>query len=203
MSSIKDLVYRLWDRLDGGLATDDSAHTYRELKGYITSGIALALKQNFYESLNADEYRYGSDNISITITQQVEEDAVTGLKYVDIPFKTINVAGNRLNSITSPNPVQRGATRYTPQRKEEVFVGSLQPKVPCVVLYYKEDNKFYFYNGDVKDTNVKVTQKYALPTDDEVDLGLDEYENQILQQAMSLTMQVLPSDRSNDGVPIN
>jgi hypothetical protein len=202
MASTKELVYRLWRKLEGGYIPDDSKFTYRELKGYIRSGIGLALKQNYYESLNADEYRYGADTISATSTITVQTDAVTGLKFITLPASTINVAGNRQNIVTSKNPVARYTTSYVPVRAEEVFVARMQPSIPCVVLYYKEGSKLFFYNGEVTDKEVKLTQRYALPDDDDADLGLDDYENQILAQAMQLIINPqIPSDRANDGVP--
>lgn len=198
--TIKNLIYKLWRRLSGGNIPDDSPYTYKELRGYIVGGVLETLKANYYEQLNSNEYRYGSDDITTTSTEEVKTDEATGLKYVDIPFQTIKVAGNRMLSITSPNPISTSAIRYVPVREEEVFVTNLQPPIPCVVLYYRSDNKAYFFNQKNLDKEVKINQKYALPTDDEADLILPESENIIIERALRLFgMLQIPSDGNNDG----
>lgn len=201
-TTLKELVYRLWRRLDGGQENDDSKFTYRELKGYVKSAIAQSLKANYYETLNTgDEFRYGSDNISVTTTQTVKFDEETGLKYIDVPTETIAVAGNRQTSITSANPVSRYATQYIPVRNEEKFVARFQPTIPCVVLYYREGKKLFFYNNEVNDKTVKLNQKYAIPDDDNAEITMPtDAENGVIVTAMQIMGVVIPSDRSNDGV---
>lgn len=201
MATIKEMVSRLWRRLDGGEPTDDSKFTYRELKGYIISGIAQSLKANYYESNNGgEEFKYGSDNISITTKQTVKLDAETGLKYIEVPTETIAVAGNRQTSITSLNPVSRYATTFVPVRNEEKSVARMQPAIPCVVLYYREDKKLFFYNNEVADTTVKLNQKYAIPNDDNAEITMPaDAENGVIATAMQIMGVVVAADKDNNG----
>lgn len=202
-TTLKSLVYRLWHRLDGSIPNDDSKYTYRELKGYVKSAIAQSLKANYYETLNADEFRYGADNISATTTQTVKEDEETGLKYIDVPTETIAVAGNRQTSITSANPVSRYATQYIPVRNEEKFVARFQPTIPCVVLYYREGKKLFFYNSEVNDKVVKLNQKYAIPDDDNAEITMPtDAENGVIVTAMQIMGVPVASDRDNNGVSL-
>lgn len=201
--TIKTLTFLLWRRLSGGNISDDSPYTYKELREYIVSGVLEGLKANYYEQLNSNEYRYGSDDITTTTTQQVKVDGDTGLQYIDVPLQSIKVAGNRMLSITSSNPVSVTAVRYIPIRREEVFVTNLQPPIPCVVTYYREDNKAFFFGNKVDEKSLKVNQKYTLPTDDDADLTLPESEGAIIERALRLLGQQFPADRSNDGVPPN
>lgn len=203
MSSIKTITYLLWRRIEGGDIPQTSRYTYKELREYAVSGLLESLKANYYEQLNSNEYRYGSDDITTTTTQQVKVDEVTGLQYVDVPLQTIKVAGNRMLSITSNNPVAVTAVRYVPVRREEVFVINLQPPVPCVVPYYREDNKAFFFGAKVDEKSLKVNQKYTVPTDDDAELTLPESEGAIIERALRLLGQQFASDRSNDGVPPN
>lgn len=197
------MVFKLWMNLDGGLPADDSRYTYKELRLYVRSAIAIGLKQNFYENLNSDEYRYGADNISVTSKVEVKYEDATGLNYIDAPTETISVAGNRLTSISSPNPFARYAITYVPIRQEELIHVRNQPSIPCVIMFYRDGNKLYFLNGEVKDKEVKLTQKYTIPEDDNTELSIPEdIENGIIDIARRLILNpVIPSDRNNDGVP--
>lgn len=203
MSSIKTLTFLLWRRLEGGDIPDSSKFTYKEIREYIVAGVLEGLKANYYEQLNSNEYRYGADDITTTTTQQVKVDDVTGLQYVDVPLQSIKVAGNRMLSITSSNPVAVTAVRYVPVRREEVFVANLQPPIPCVVQYYREDGKAFFFGSKVDEKSLKVNQKYTLPTDDDAELTLPESEGAIIERALRLLGQQFPSDRNIDGVPNN
>lgn len=203
MSSIKTLTFLLWRRLSGGDIPTDSPWTFKELREYIVAGVLEGLKANYYEQLNSNEYRYGADDITTTTTQQVKVDDVTGLQYVDVPLQSIKVAGNRMLSITSSNPVAVTAVRYVPVRREEVFVANLQPPIPCVVQYYREDGKAFFFGSKVDEKSLKVNQKYTLPTDDDAELTLPESEGAIIERALRLLGQQFPADRNIDGVPNN
>ena len=201
MSSIKNLTYQLWRRLANGEPSDDDGHTYEELAMYIRQGLAVALKANFYESLNNSEYKYNNVPITVTTKQTIQIDE-EGLQYVEIPQQSITVAG-RMLSITSPNPVSTLAVRYIPMRYEEVAVAKNQPPIPCVVLYYREGNKAIFYNYVTEDTVVKVNQKYTLPTDDNADIVLPDAESMILENALKLLgHQISVADMQNNGSPI-
>lgn len=201
--TIKELTYQLWRRLSKGDIPDDTPHTYLELSLYVRQGLAIALKGNYYEVINNSDYKYNTADVTTTTIQTVKTDVATGLKYVDIPHKSVAVSSTRMLSITSVNPVSSTAVRYIPVRDEEVSVGRLQPPIPCVVLFYKDDNKAFFYNNEVKDTKVKVNQKYALPVDDNAEISIPEAGSIIIENALRLMGQ-LPqvSDRNNDGVPI-
>lgn len=203
MSSIKNLTYRLWRRVEGGNIGDDSRYTYEELAGYIRQGVAIALKGSYYEVINSSEYKYNDANLTVSTKQTVTTDSDTGLKYVDIPLKSITISGSRALSITSVNPVSTTAVRYIPIREEEVMVAKLQTPIPNVVLYYRMDDRAYFYNKAVTETEVKVNQKYTLPTDDDAEITVPEAEATILENALRLMGQ-LPTigDRDNNGVPI-
>jgi hypothetical protein len=203
MTTIKELVFRLHRKLDGGSITDDSKYTYKELLGYIRSGLKALMKTPYYEALNLDDSRYGADNVSVTTTNTISLDTVTGLKYITTTNETIAVAGNRQVNITSANPVSRYAVTYIPIRQEEVLVNRLQDQIPCVVLFYREGNRFYLFNGETKEKTVKLTERYAIPTDEDAEIvGGEDVANQVIQQAMQLLMNgQVPSDRSNDGVP--
>lgn len=201
-NTVRDLTFRLWRRLENGDIPDDSRFTYKELSGYIKSAIAGALKANFFENLNANEYRYAGD-FTKTTPKTVDTDD-NGLQYVNIPYSTIKVPNNnRFLSITSTNPVSRFSVNYIPMREEEVFVAKLQPDVPGVVLFYTQQDKIFFYNNNVSDTTVNVHQKYTIPNDDDADIGLTESENQIIEAALRLLGQPTISDRDNNGVPIS
>lgn len=195
----------LWQKLDGSPPTDDSKYSYEELKGYVRGALAAALKANYFEQLNADEFRYGDDSITSVYKVNVQLDSDSGLKYIEIPATTIAVPNSNRNvNISSANPVNRFSVDFIPTRKEEVFLGKFQKSIPCVVLFYREADRFYFYNEDFKDSAVKVVQKYSLPTDDETDIGIpEEYVPQIIQTAEVLLQTQRPSDRVNDGVPIS
>ncbi len=203
MSSIKQLTYAVWRQLSGDNISDDSPYTYKQLRIYVQAGILESLKANYYEQLNSNEYRYGADDLTTTVTQTVKTDEATGLQYVDIPNQTIKVAGNRLLSITSTNPVSSSAISYVPVRQEEVFVLKFQPPIPCVVQYYRQDGKAYFFNAKTEDKKVNVNQKYTLPTDDDADISLPESEGTVIERALRLLSAQFPADRNNDGVPRN
>jgi len=201
--NIRTTTFALWRHLEGGDIPESSKYTYKELREYVVAAYLESLKANYYEQLNSNEYRYGASDITTTTTQEVKVDDVTGLQYIDIPLQTIKVAGNRMLSITSPNPVSTSAIQYIPVRDEEVFVAKLQPPIPCVVLYYRSDGKAYFFNQKTLDKKVKTNQKYALPTDDDAELTLPESEGAVLERCLRLWGQQYPSDRNLDGVPNN
>lgn len=202
--NIKTLTYLLWHRLEGSRIPDDSKYTYRELKSYIVSGIAKALRDSYFEQRNLEDYKYGDDSITTTYKTAVQTDSETGLKYVPLTNKTISMAGGRFTMINSTNPVGKLAKTYVPIRLEERIVVSKQPCVPNVVYFYKEEGKAYFYGEQVTESSVYVSDRYAIPTDDDAELTLPaEFENNVLQQALQLLLpNQLPSDRQNNGVPI-
>lgn len=204
MSTLKELTYRLWRRLDGGNISDDTKYTYRELVGYIKAGIADALKQSYFEQRNLEDFKYGDDSISATYKATVRYDSEKGLNYVDVKSKTISIAGNRFTSISDVNPVSRFSTMYVPIRTEEILVRRLQPQIPCVVMFYREDGKLYFYNQEVKVKEVRVSDRYAIPTDDNSEMSFpSEFENKVLQAAFMIIMNpTVQPDRANDGVPL-
>ena len=197
----KDLVYRLWRHLENGAIPDDSKYTFTELKGYVRAGLKALMKLSYYNDLNGDDTRYGSDNISVTTTNTIALDSVTGLKYITTTNETIIVAGNRQVNITSSNPVSRYAVNYIPIRQEEVLVNRLQDQIPCVVLYYREGNRYYLFNGETKEKTVKLTERYAIPTDDTAEIvGGEDVANQVIQQALQIIMNgQVPSDKENNG----
>ena len=199
--NIKSLVYTLWRKLDGGEPSDDSKYNYSELKGYIRSGLKALMKLGYYNDINGDEFRYGADNLSVTTTNTIALDSVTGLKYITTTNETIVVAGNRQVNITSSNPVARFAVNYIPIRQEEVLVNRLQDQIPCVVLYYREGNRYYLFNGETKEKTVKLTERYAIPTDDTAEIvGGEDVANQVIQQALQIIMNgQVPSDKENNG----
>ena len=201
--NIKTLTYLLSRRVDGGLITDDSRYTYRELKSYIVAGIASALKNSYFEQRNLEDYKYGDDSITTTYKTTIQTDSETGLKYVPLENKTISIAGGRFTNISSVNPIGKYAKNYVPIRLEERIIVANQPCVPNVVYFYKQDGKAFFYGETPTEYSVYVSDRYAIPTDDEAELTLPaEFENNIIQQALQLLLpnQVL-SDRQNNGVP--
>lgn len=201
----EEIVYAIWRKLEGGFIPDDTRYTYRELRLHVRGALAEALKQDYFAQLNADEFRYVGDSISVRYKAAVSVNPDTGLKTITIPATQINVPSSLRNlSITSLNPVSLFATKFIPVRAEEVFVGQLQPPIPCAVLYYQTGKNIEFYNAEFDDESVMVTQKYALPKDDKVDLGIPE---EALPNIIKLVEQQLnpqrASDRDNNGVPIN
>ena len=206
MSSVREIVYRVWRILEGGNISDDSKRTYRELKGYVISGIADSLKKSYYEQRNIEDFKYGDDAITTSYKTTVATDTDTGLKYAALNNTTISIAGNRFTAINSVNPVNKFAKVYVPIRLEERLIVSKQECVPNVVYFYKDGAKAMFF-GDVEpDLQVYVSSRYALPTDDDAELQLpEEFESMIIQNALALLMPSLgvKSDRENNGVPIN
>lgn len=204
MANIKELTYKLWAKLDGGVhITDDSKYSYRELRGYIISGIARALRDSYFEQRNLEDYKYGDDSITTTYKTTIQTDSETGLKYVPLENKTISIAGGRFTMINSINPIGKYAKTYTPIRLEERIIVANQPCVPNVVYFYKQDGKAFFYGENPTEASVYVSDRYAIPNDDEAELTLPtEFENIVIQQALQLLLpnQVL-SDRQNNGVP--
>lgn len=205
MSSIKELSYRIWRRLENGSIPDDSRWTYRELKGYVISGIAKGLKDSYYEQRNIEDFKYGDDGITTSYKTTVNTDSETGLKYATLNNTTISIAGNRFTSINSINPIGKFAKTYVPIRLEERLIVSKTECVPDVVYFYKDGGKAMFF-GDVEpDSQVYVSSRYAIPTDDDAELQMpEEFENAVIQSALALLMPSLnvPSDRENNGVPI-
>ena len=110
--NIKTLTYLLWRRVDGGIPTDDSRYTYRELKSYIVAGIASALKSSYFEQRNLEDYKYGDDSITTTYKTTIQTDSETGLKYVPLENKTISIAGGRFTNINSINPIGKYAKNF-------------------------------------------------------------------------------------------
>lgn len=200
MSTVKKLVYTIWRKLDGGNISDDSKYTYREIRGYVISVIADALKRNFYEHLNAGEYKYGDDGISTTYKNLKVVENEEGLKTVALPARIISTPGGRGINVHSSNRVNKWSTTFIPVRQEEVFVGGLQKPIPCVVLYYQEDNNLVFYNGILHEDNVSVTLKYSLPLegDDDKELNLpEEYATLIVRGVLEILSPAL-AQRDND-----
>jgi len=204
MASIRTLVFQLWRKLENGNIPDDTRFTFRELKGYVVSGIAKALRDSYFEQRNLEDYKYGDDSITTTYKTAIQTDSETGLKYVPLTNKTISMAGGRFTMINSINPVGKLAKTYVPIRLEERIVVSKQPCVPNVVYFYKENGKAYFYGEQVTESSVYVSDRYAIPNDDDAELTLPaEFENNVLQQALQLLIPAqFPSDRQNNGVPI-
>lgn len=203
MATIKEMTYRLWRRLEGSNIPDDSKWTYAELKGYIVSGITEGLKRSYYEQRNLEDFRYGDGNIAISTKQTVLTDTDSGLPYINITNKSISVAGNRFTSISSLNPISAFSKIYAPIRREEVLLVKLQPCVPNTVYFYIDSNKAFFFGDEEPESEVRLTSKYAIPTDDTVEMSFPtEFENNVLEIAFRLLLapQVL-SDRENNGVP--
>lgn len=204
MATIKTLVYGIWKELDALTPTDDSRYTYRQIKEVVTGAIADALKRDFYEQRNADEFIYGNANYTATYKNIPVQTDTNGLKYVEIPAKTISIPGGRDIDIHPSNHVSLWAKEFIPVRREEVFLGKLQNNVPCVILYYKEDGKAYFFNGVVDDTSLNVTMYYSIPEDDEAEINMpEEFKNLIIQTGVqTLAPQIRPADHNNDGTEV-
>jgi hypothetical protein len=201
MSSIKEIVYRVWRKVDGGNLGDDSRFTYRELKGYVVAGIAQAMRDSYFAQRNLEDFKYGDDSIAYSYLATVSTDATKGLQYVTVTGKSISIAGNRFLDINSVNPASGVATMYIPLRTEEVFINKLQTSLPCINYFYKENNKAYFIGKKVTEAQVLVTEKYSIPADDDADLTLpSEVENMAFEAAYRLLVPLLPADRANDGV---
>lgn len=201
--TIRKLVFALWRKLENGNIPDDSRYSYRELKVYIVSGIANALKTSYFEQRNLEDYKYGDDSITTTYKTTIQTDSETGLKYVPLTNKTISVAGGRFTSINSINPIGKFAKNYVPIRFEEIIIVSNQPCVPNVVYFYKQDSKAFFFGTNPTEATVYVSDRYAIPNDDDAELTLPaEFENTVLQQALQIIVPAqFPSDRQNNGVP--
>jgi len=204
MSTLKELTYRLWRRLDGGNISDDSKYTYRELVGHIKAGIADGLLASYNFQRNSEDFKYGDDSITASYKATVKYDTDKSLNYVELKAKTISVAGNRFTQISDANQVNRFSTIYVPIRREEILLRRLQPQIPCVVMFYREDGKLYFYNQEVKTKEVLISDRYSIPTDDNSDLTLPaEFENKLIQNAfILLTNPMVQPDRANDGIPL-
>lgn len=203
MSSLKELTYRLWRHLEGGNIPDDSRFTYSELIGYIRGGVSAALKTNYFEHLNLDDYKYGDDGISATYTVSVvhNDDKHGGLPYATLPAKPISLPGNRGVSISDKNRVSVWSNVYVPIRQEEVLVGRLQPTIPCVIQYYRTGTDLVFFNNEVKLGELSVTVRYGLPQSDEEELSMpEEFHNSVLTEAIRIcNAEIRPIDNVNDG----
>jgi hypothetical protein len=199
--TVKEIIFALWRKLSNGDIPDDSPYTYNELRIYVRSGLRTLMEDSYYKDINNDDTRYGADNISVTTTNTINTDDTTGLKYITTTNSTVSVGGNRQVSITSANPVARFSTQYIPIRQEEVLVNRLQDQIPCVVLYYREGDRFYFFNGETKDKTVKLTERYAIPSDDEAEIeGGTGIASRVIAAALQILMSVqVPSDKNNDG----
>lgn len=197
----KELVYTIWRKLEGSNIPDDTRWTYRELLGYVKSGLAFTLKQNYWENRNFEDFKYGDDSIAVSYKATLEADPDKGLPYVEITGSTIGVAGNRMLEINSVNPISAYAVDYIPVRYEELFVIKKQPRTPCMTYFYKENGRAYFYGKGSYDTEVMVTEKYSVPSDDEAELNMPlDFQNQVVEQAYRLIMNAqAPMDRMNDG----
>lgn len=203
--NIRTLTYSLWHRLEDGTIPDDSRFTYRELKGYIRSAIASAMKRNFFENLNADDFRYGDDSVVTTYTNiPVFTEPDTGLQYIELPAQTVSIAGGRNIDIHDRNPLSNWANEFIPIRREEHFVAKLQTPIPCVINFFRKGKKVYFM-GNLDSSVVDVTQSYSLPINDEADLALPpEYELDIIAQALELVApKIAQADKENNGVHDN
>lgn len=201
--TVKELVYTLWRRLENGFISDDSSYTYRELRTYIISGVALSLKQSYLEQRNLEDFKYGDDSITTTYKTSVLTDADSGLKYVTLQNETISIAGNRFTTVSSTNAVNKLSINYIPIRREELLVRKMQPCIPNVVLYYKQEGKLYFYGDKTTETSVFVSDRYAIPKSDESELTMpEEFGNQVIEGALRLIVPTrFPADRENNGVP--
>lgn len=206
MSSLRTLTWRCLRILSGGDVTDDSRFRYREVRDHVRASVAYALKQNYFESRNdEDGYKYGDDSITKVSELETQEDATTGLIFIELESSSISVpASNRLLTISEPNPYSKWAKKFIPVRSEERFVGQLQPDIPCVVLYERNGTRVTFYNDLVEaGTPLRIAQKYTVTEDDDAELGLpEEYELQIVDGVTRLLdREIRLSDRANDGVP--
>jgi len=203
MSTIREIVFRIHRKLDGGFITDDSKYTYRELRGYVVSGIANALKQSYLEQRNLEDFKYGDDTITTSYKTSVLTDAETGLKYVALANTTISIAGGRFTLINSVNPVGKFARIYAPIRLEERIVVANQPCIPNLTYYYKENDRAYFYGEQTTEAEVYVSDRYAIPSDDDAELNMPvEFENQVILSALQILAPTqFPQDLQNNGKP--
>lgn len=210
MATLKELTYRLWRLLDGGDISDDTRFSYKELKGYIGSGIGLALKQNAFEQRNASpDLLYGSGQYAKTTIRDVQYDE-EGTAYIETKDKSVAFGGSRNFEVSSVNPLSRWAKTFVTIRKEELFLQKFQANIPNVIQVVVDGSKLYFrgnavLSGDLE--QVKLSQYYVIPDLEEDDSELDlptEYENQIVDQAFQILMRErINEDRANDGVPAN
>lgn len=205
MSTLKELTYRVWRILDGGNIADDSRFTYREIRDTVRSAIFSVLKANYFETRNSeDEFKYGNDDIFQELIIETKIDDSTCLPYIDVSQSISVPATNRLLSISDINPYSRASKKYIPVRKEERFVGQLQPPIPKTVLYERTGGRIYFFNDTVKEgTPLKVVQKYAITDNDDEELNIpSEYELQIIDAVTKLLdREIRLHDISNDGAP--
>lgn len=203
MSTIKELTYKLWMRLEGGQIPDDTRYTYRELKSYIVSGIALSLKTSYFEQRNLEDFKYGDDSISVTYTANVLQDSNTEEYYSEFTGETISIAGNRFITVSSTGK-DRFSTTFVPLRHEEVFISKFQPTIPCIVPFYKENNRIKYIVRNMRDSQVKITERYSVNTNDDAQLTLPlEFENMVVSEAFKLIMPPVVADRENNGIPNN
>lgn len=202
MATVKELTYSVWKILDGREPTDDSRYSYRQIRIIVLSALSDAMKRDWYEQRNTGDTIYGNDNYSSTYRDlEVMTDSENGLKYIEVPARTISIPGGRDVSITDANPVSRWSKKYIPVSSTERFSLGLQPSIPCVILYYKQDNKYWFYNGIVNENSLDVTLRYAIPDNDDVNVNMpEEFHNYVVQTAVqTLNPQLRPVDHNNDG----
>lgn len=200
-TTIKELVYLVWRKLSDGDIIDDSKYTYRELRVYVESAIAEALKTNFYEHRGQDETKTGDDAITISYKAKMEKDE-EGISFITLKARTVSVPGNRTLTIQAANPIAVSATKFIPMKAHEVFVASLQPQVPCVSFYYREGNKAYFINPPTRDKIVRVAQGYSIPDDDGMEIQMPvEFQNKVVQSVLQLLApKITEPDNINNGV---
>lgn len=206
-TTLRQLTFRLWRLLDGGDISDDSRFKYRELKGYIISGIALGLKQSAFELRNNTDTVYGSGQYGKTTIKNVQIDD-EGVAYIDLKDRSLAFGGSRNFELSSLNPLSRWAKTFVTIRKEEMFLQKMQANIPNIIQSVVEGNRILLFgnaviNGEVD--QVRLTQYFIIPDieDDDSELMLPpEYENQIVDQSYQLVMrEIRPEDRANDGVP--
>src|SRR5690625_4208704 len=165
-TTIENLTYRVWRILEGGDIPDDSRFRYGEIRDHVRSAVAYFMKASLFETLQADEYRYGDSSVTFVEEQTVGKDA-TGA-YITLTGQQISSpVTSRLLHITDVNPFDRNSVRYVPVRPEERFLSQFQEPVPGVVLFERNGNEVRFFNRPVScGTKVKVYRTYAIPEDD-------------------------------------
>lgn len=206
---LKDIVYTIWRELEGGYIPDDTRFTYKNIRTVVVGAIgeaALELSMRLRNADPDDPYpTYYNEYQS-----EVKYDAKTNNYYAELKGKPITFNGTRsYDVVPAEDSFHLHAIDFLPTTPKEWFSIKKLPRIPSVIHYLIGTKRINFMSTVDEGSFVTISQGFSVPTagGEEEDLATnipDELGRTIITNSLVILRdQLRPSDRANDGVPIN
>lgn len=200
-----ELAEQILSEYYGGVRSQDSDITPRQVGFMINKSLADQAKASFYENSNLEGVSYANDEFICTfgpIVLNATDDS--GYKYFEMPTAPVGLPKSRGIVFVGPMLGAKNGFKMVPASMLSVYLGSY---IPQTVAYWLEGNKGFVYSLD---PNVSLPASVRVKTIGRDDNNMDAEMSITLDAASKIQMAVVAmlrqqqgKDTVNDGLDIN